>query len=439
MTSSSLVLTALLGSSLFASVHAAPAPLPTYAYGFEGFPSNNAVEAAPTPTATGGMPAFFEHFPWPTSLHSVSNPVAPEPTTTDVVVLPPSTTDDAVPTPSVTDDAVPTPSVTTENVVPTLLPSPTVDSSLPSSETPAGNVAEPFSSLPYDAPEMHFDDEFDDDDVANLPNAGGNSLGLVSRSSSGQKPYVNNWKCKPSAGKLPVVLVHATLLTANSWDFIAPKILKQGYCVFALTYGKIDRIPLVGAVDYLENSAAQVGNFVDQVLQATNSTQVNLVGHSQGGIIGRYWMKFLGGQGKVKKYIGISPIQQGTTLSGIVLFGKATGLFDPAKPAVDYFCPGCYQMVYDSDFMKKLNEGGDTIPGVIHANIATRLDEIVTPWRNSFQKGPSTNEVLQDFCLLALNEHLTIITNPITARWVLNQLDPSTAKSVNCLTVFDRF
>ncbi|KAF9163710.1 hypothetical protein DFQ26_002231 [Actinomortierella ambigua] len=415
----------LLGSSLLATVHGAPAPVPTYALDYQGVPSSSsssssgAVESvAPTPTAT--VPVFFEHFPWPTLSHTAT----PEPTTSSSV-----DEDHSVPTP-----ASPSP---TDATSPTLAADPV--------PTPIGRPESgTFVSLPYDAPEMHFDDQFSDDDLIAVDDeeeAVGEAMAdspSTNRSvvSSRQKPYVNNWRCKPTPQKPAVVLVHSTLLTANSWDFIAPKLLKEGYCVFALTYGKIDRVPLVGGVDYLENSAAQLGDFVNQVLQVTNSTQVNLVGHSQGGIIGRYWMKFLDGQGKVKRYVGISPIQQGTTLSGIVLLGKVTGLFGPAQPAVDYFCPGCYQMVYDSKFMENLNNGGDTIPGVVHSNLATRTDQIVTPWRNSFQKGPSTNNILQDLCLLALNEHLTIITNPITTRWVLNQLDPAKAQSVGCLSFF---
>ncbi|KAF9969612.1 hypothetical protein BGZ73_007980, partial [Actinomortierella ambigua] len=404
-----MFLTVLLGSSLLAAVHGAPAPLPTYALDYQGVPSvsSGVVESiAPTPTPTPTVPAYFEHFPWPT--HSAPIQASPEPT----------------PAPSVEEEE--NVSLAPNDVAPAPPAPPVNEVPPPPSDHPDTGA---FVSLPFDVPEMHFDDQFDDDfGVDENDSHDKEAAALPMKRAANQKPYVNNWACKPTPQKPAVVLVHATLLSANSWDFIAPRLLKAGYCVFALTYGKIDRVPLVGAVDYLENSAAQVGSFVDMVLEKTNTTQVNLVGHSQGGIVGRYWMKFLGGQGKVKRYVGISPIQQGTTLSGIVLFGKATGLFGPAQPAVDYFCPGCYQMVYDSDFIKKLNSGGDTIPGVIHSNLATRTDEIVTPWRNSFQKGPSTNDILQSLCLLALNEHLTIITNPITTRWVLNQLDPDNAQ-----------
>lgn len=67
-------------------------------------------------------------------------------------------------------------------------------------------------------------------------------------------------------------------------------------------------------------------------------------GHSQGGILGRYWMKYLDGAGKVNRMVGIAPITHGTTLSGLVTFGKVTGLFGPVQSISDAIAPSFYQM-----------------------------------------------------------------------------------------------
>ncbi|KAF9922975.1 hypothetical protein FBU30_006903 [Linnemannia zychae] len=251
---------------------------------------------------------------------------------------------------------------------------------------------------------------------------------------------LNNWNCKPSvAHPRPVVLVHATLLTEESWHpLVAPALVKNGYCVFALTYGRQPGVPFFGAVNHLTTSAQEVGDFVERVLAATNTTQVDMVGHSQGGILGRYWMKYLGGAGKVYRMVGISAITHGTTLSGLVVLGELTGLLKPAEPLVDAFCAGCYDMIRDSDFMKKLNDGGDTTPGVIHSYIATRFDEVITPYQSTFTFAPGvTNTLVQDLCALSVPEHLLMVTSKVVMRWILNQLDPANAKTANCLSVFD--
>ncbi|KAG0343580.1 hypothetical protein BG004_005201 [Podila humilis] len=258
--------------------------------------------------------------------------------------------------------------------------------------------------------------------------------GLTKRGLDG----VNDYNCKLTpAHPRPLILVHATLLTAESWWSFTPKLRARGYCVFALTYGRYGKIPIFGGLAPIEQSAQELATFADNVMARMNVTQVDVVGHSQGGILGRYWMKYLGGAGKVHRMVGISPITHGTTLSGIVTFGKAVGLFDPVQSISDAIAPSFYQMVNTSPFMAKLNLGGDTAPGVIHSNLATRYDEVVTPYDTCFQTSPGvTNTILQNLCGISFNEHMTIINSMVTLQWLLNQLDPGTAKTANCFSRF---
>ncbi|KAF9337274.1 hypothetical protein BGZ91_009575 [Linnemannia elongata] len=249
---------------------------------------------------------------------------------------------------------------------------------------------------------------------------------------------INNYACKLTpAHPRPLLLVHGTTLTLDSWSTWAPLLIKEGYCVFGLTYGKYKDVPLLGGIAPIENNAQEVANFANNVLTRMNATQLDYIGHSQGGILGRYWIKYLDGAGKINRMIGVSPIHHGTTLSGITTFASALHLLNPVQPLLDTVAPALYQMIVGSPFMQKLNAGGDTSPGVIHSNIATRYDEIVTPWETCYQDAPGvTNTLLQDLCLLALNEHISIIDSKIALRWALNQLDPSTSKTANCLSVF---
>ncbi|KAF9137632.1 hypothetical protein BGX30_010025 [Mortierella sp. GBA39] len=249
---------------------------------------------------------------------------------------------------------------------------------------------------------------------------------------------INNYACKLTpAHPRPLLLVHGTILTLDSWSTWAPLLIKEGYCVFGQTYGKYKDVPLLGGIAPIEDNAQEVADFANNVLTRMNATQLDYIGHSQGGILGRYWIKYLGGAGKINRMIGISPIQHGTTLDGITTFASALHLLKPVQPLLDAVAPALYQMIVGSPFMQKLNAGGDTSPGVIHSNIATRYDEVVTPWETCYQDAPGvTNTLLQDLCLFALNEHITIINSKIALRWALNQLDPSTAKTANCLSVF---
>ncbi|KAF9159969.1 hypothetical protein BGX20_002721 [Mortierella sp. AD010] len=247
---------------------------------------------------------------------------------------------------------------------------------------------------------------------------------------------LNNYNCKLTAAHpRPVVLVHATLLTVNSWSDFAPVMMKRGFCVFGLTYGKYGALTSFGGLAPIEDSAQELGTFVDNVLTKMNVTQVDVVGHSQGGILTRYWMKYLDGAGKVNTHVGVSPINQGTTLDDITTFAKTVGIFNPSQPLFDAVAPSFYQMVVNSTFMKKLNAGSDIAPGVTFANIATKYDEVVTPYENCYQNDTGvTNVLLQNYCGLSLNEHLTMVNSMVVLQFVLNQLDPSTAATPNCFS-----
>ncbi|KAF8923723.1 hypothetical protein BGZ58_002618 [Dissophora ornata] len=167
-----------------------------------------------------------------------------------------------------------------------------------------------------------------------------------------------------------------------------------------------------------------------------NVTQVDIVGHSQGGILARYWMKYLDGAGKVYRHIGISPITHGTTLDSLTIWAAAWGVFAPLSDFFNVIAPSFTEMVTNSTFMNKLNAGGDTASGVIFSNIATKYDEVVTPYTTCFQEDSGvTNVVLQDLCILSLNEHLTMVNSLVVLQFVLNQLDPSNAKTANCLSL----
>ncbi|KAF9121239.1 hypothetical protein BGW39_010672 [Mortierella sp. 14UC] len=249
---------------------------------------------------------------------------------------------------------------------------------------------------------------------------------------------INNYGCKLTpAHPRPLLLVHGTTLTMDSWSTWAPLLIKEGYCVFGLTYGKYKDVPFLGGIAPIEDNAQEVANFANDVLKRMNATQLDYIGHSQGGILGRYWIKYLDGAGKINRMVGVSAIHHGTTLSGITTFASALHILNPSQPHFDAVAPALYQMIVGSPFMQKLNAGGDTSPGVIHSNIATRFDEIVTPWETCYQEDLGvTNTLLQNLCLIAFNEHITIIDSKIALRWALNQLDPAKVKTANCLSVF---
>jgi triacylglycerol lipase len=217
-------------------------------------------------------------------------------------------------------------------------------------------------------------------------------------------PGANDWTCKPPAAHpYPVVLVHGTFGDMTvSWNLISPRLKQDGYCVFALDYGNRGTGPI-------EGSAAQLRDFVDRVLAATGARKVSLVGHSQGGMMPRYYVKFLGGAGKVDDLIGLAPSNHGTSNPGALLL-DGVGV-----------CHSCGQQATGSAFLTNLNAGDETPGNVSYTAIETRYDEVVIPYTSAFLSG-ATNVLLQDRCPLDVAEHLGIIYDAVALRWVRNAL-----------------
>ncbi len=246
----------------------------------------------------------------------------------------------------------------------------------------------------------------------------------------------NDFSCKPSAAHpRPVVLVHGTFgNSVDNWLGLAPYLVNRGYCVFSLDYGQLPNVPFFHGLGPIAASAGQLDTYVDRVLAATGAPEADLVGHSQGGMMPRWYLKFLGGAAKVNALVGIAPDNHGTTLLGLT---KLLPYFPGAEDLVSAATPGLADQIAGSAFLTKLNEGGDTVPGVRYHVIATRYDEVVTPYRSQYLSGPNvTNVLIQDKCALDLSEHVAIGTvDRVAFHEVANALDPAHATPTTCLSV----
>jgi triacylglycerol esterase/lipase EstA (alpha/beta hydrolase family) len=259
---------------------------------------------------------------------------------------------------------------------------------------------------------------------------------------NGPPPGANDWSCRPSAQHpYPVVLVPGTLENmAGNWYTLSSLLSDEGYCVFALNYGqeagRVVGFPGAlppGGTGPIARSAGELAAFVERVLAATGAAKADLVGHSQGGMMPRYYLKFLGGAEKVHTLVGLSPSNHGTTVDGLTsLLALLPG--GPETGALELACgPSCEEQFEGSTFLTDLNAGGDTVPGVGYTVIETRYDEVVTPYTSAFLTGPEvTNVELQQQCPLDASEHLATPFDHVALRDVLNVLDPAHARAPSC-------
>ena len=148
--------------------------------------------------------------------------------------------------------------------------------------------------------------------AAPLPVSYGNSemVRVATTDWNGAVPGANDYSCTPSVEHpKPVVLVNSSLLSdAVNWTAVAPYLKNQGYCVFTFNYGReiYDVPPGITGLDPMDSSAAELEAEVAKVRAATGASHVDLVAHSQGGFVARYYLNRLGGASEVERMVLLS-------------------------------------------------------------------------------------------------------------------------------------
>ncbi|MGY2702130.1 esterase/lipase family protein [Nocardioides sp. HB32] len=225
----------------------------------------------------------------------------------------------------------------------------------------------------------------------------------------GNPTGANDWSCRPTAERPePVVIVHGTFGDKKSLlDDLSSAMVAEGFCVYSLDYGN-------RGTGEIAASAQQLKDFVTKVLDATGAAKVSMVGHSQGGMMPRYYIKFLGGRQHVDDLVGLSPSNHGTSIVG-----------SPNDPWAGASCPACTEQAAGSPFLTKLNAGDETPGDVSYTQISTTYDEVVVPYTSAFlAAGPrTTNVTIQDSCPDDSAEHVFIPMSRTAIQWVLNALE----------------
>ncbi len=251
----------------------------------------------------------------------------------------------------------------------------------------------------------------------------------------------NDWKCKPKEGRNPVVLVHGTWENAyNNWSMISPALKRAGHCVFALNYGTAGVVkggglgtilPATNGTGDIVTSGKQIAKFQEKVRKATGAEKVDMVGHSQGGASARQYLRYAGGKDKVEHLVTIAATNNGTDVLGLGLLARMindAGI-DLVGPYALLVGVAAMQQLVRSPFIRNLNKGGVYAVGdVKYTVIATRYDEVVTPYQSTFFP-PGTkntrNVTLQDGCEVDWSDHLSIVYSPRTVSLILNAFNPS--------------
>lgn len=166
----------------------------------------------------------------------------------------------------------------------------------------------------------------------------------------------------------PVLLVPG--YAEPSWYFmygIYRELKQQGWAV--------EGINLFPNFAPAEEQARKVKAKVEEMLQRYGTDKIELVVHSFGGLISRYYIQEMGGQTQVRNLVTIATPHHGTY----------TAYLGPGESAV--------QLRPGSDFIEKLNANGYIYPPVRYTAIWSNTDEIVIPPRHAIMPGATVHAV----------------------------------------------
>ena len=190
----------------------------------------------------------------------------------------------------------------------------------------------------------------------------------------------------------PKILIHGLWNTADIFSSITSKLDEIGIEYFAPTlkhqYGMTSIVELTNLLN-------------DLILEKYGyEKELDILGFSMGGIIGRYWIKKLNGYKRTKRFITIGSPHKGTLISQLV----------PKYPFT-----GIAEMKINSLLLRDLSGYDDLLSEINCISFFTYWDLMVFPgWRASLNSGEKIS--------LRIYKHKNLVKNPYAVDKILDRL-----------------
>jgi triacylglycerol lipase len=220
----------------------------------------------------------------------------------------------------------------------------------------------------------------------------------------------------------PVLLVHGTAVTRErNWSVgYWPALDGAG---FEVCWVELPN----GALTDIQISAEYVARAIE-TMHDRSGEDVDVVGHSQGGLVPRWAIKYFPAGRWVDDYVGFASPNHGTRAVSRSIEERGR-CFE-----------ACWQMSADSKFLAALNDGDETPGDVSYTSLYTDIDELVTPPETA-RLGGGTNVRLQDVCPGRPVEHALMAVDALTWELTIDALshegpaDATRIPSSTCLRI----
>ena len=148
-------------------------------------------------------------------------------------------------------------------------------------------------------------------------------------------------------------------------------------------------VPPASGFDDIRGYAKQLGEVVEAVRRKTMAQRVDLIGHSEGGVTARRYVKDQLEGAPVHTVISLGSPQQGSDIGALSTLLRAAGL--------KTWMPGLEQLITGSEFLEELNAGDATPGDVRYVTIGTKEDIVTQPVEHAGIPG-AENLIVHEEC-----------------------------------------
>ena len=190
----------------------------------------------------------------------------------------------------------------------------------------------------------------------------------------------------------PIILIHGLWNTSDIFSSITSKLKKVGIEYFAPTLKH----------KYGMTSIAELTKiFNDLILEKYGSKkELDILGFSMGGIIGRYWIKKFNGHKRTRKFITVGSPHNGTLASQLV----------PKYPFT-----GISEMKISSSLLIDLSKYDSLLKGINCISFFSYWDLMVFPgWRANLNTGEKIS--------LNVYKHKNLVRNPEAVEIIMDKI-----------------
>ena len=176
----------------------------------------------------------------------------------------------------------------------------------------------------------------------------------------------------PPTPLTPILFVHGWNSSGSIWSTMIGRFKTDGW-----TSAQLHSFSYNTAVSNA-TTAAIIQKKVDSITTATGASKVAIVSHSMGSMSARYYVRNLGGTGKVSAFVSLAGANHGTnTASTCVWLFRQTS---------------CVEMMPGSTFLTELNSGDETPDGPGYRTWWSPCDQVINPQSSTLLAGATNTQ-----------------------------------------------